>query len=154
MKLIDEILKAVFRPFISPAVKDILLKDYTVWGDDSRLRIHPSAQVTNAMFNTVSGDIEIREHVFFGHHVSLLTGTHDITRTMAGRMEAVPQAGRSITVEEGAWIGSNATVIGPCTIGKNAVVASGSVVTRDVEANTVVGGNPAKFIKAISPDRP
>lgn len=48
-----------------------------------------------------------------------------------------------------AWIGAGTTILPGVTVGENAVVAAGTVVTKDVEANTIVGGNPAKFIKKI-----
>lgn len=48
------------------------------------------------------------------------------------------------------WVGSNATILQGVTIGDNAVVAAGAVVTKDVAANTVVGGVPAKFMKHIT----
>ncbi len=48
-----------------------------------------------------------------------------------------------------AWIGARTTILPGVTVGENAVVAAGAVVTKDVEANTIVGGNPAKFIKKI-----
>lgn len=48
------------------------------------------------------------------------------------------------------WIGSNATILQGVTIGDNAVIAAGAVVTKDVVANTVVGGVPAKFMKYVT----
>ena len=47
------------------------------------------------------------------------------------------------------WIGGSATILPGLTIGKNAIVAAGAVVTKDVPANTIVGGNPAKVIRKI-----
>jgi acetyltransferase-like isoleucine patch superfamily enzyme len=52
-------------------------------------------------------------------------------------------------VKKGASIGSNATILCGITIGENALVGAGSVVTRDVAPNTVVAGVPAKFIKTL-----
>ena len=57
--------------------------------------------------------------------------------------------GRDISIGKGVWIGSNATILGPCKIGENSVVASGSVVMGEVSANSLVGGAPAKLIKKI-----
>ena len=54
-----------------------------------------------------------------------------------------------ITIGRGVWIGSHATILQGVTIGDNAVVAAGAVVTRDVPADTVVGGVPAKVIRHI-----
>ena len=52
-----------------------------------------------------------------------------------------------IVLGKNVWIGSNATILQGVTIGDNAIVAAGAVVTKDVEANTIVGGVPAKFIR-------
>ena len=96
-----------------------------------------------------SGSIRVERDAFFGHGVSLLTGTHDLTLTGAARKDAIPPDGRDILVEEGAWIASNATLIGPCRIGAHAVVAAGAVVTGDVPARTVVAGVPARPVRTL-----
>ena len=54
-----------------------------------------------------------------------------------------------IMIKDRAWIGANATILTGVTIGKNAVVAAGAVVTKDVPDNCMVGGVPAKIIKEI-----
>ena len=54
-----------------------------------------------------------------------------------------------IRIGKNVWIGSNSTILPGVTIGDNSVVAAGAVVTKNVEANTIVGGVPAKIIKKI-----
>lgn len=137
------------RKALKPFVDDIRMNDYSVFGDPARLKLAPGAVVRNALFNTVSGTVTVEENAFFGQGVSLLTGTHDASLTGPARMEAVPQEGRDIVVRRGAWIAGNATVIGPCVIGENAVVAAGAVVTADVEAGTLVAGVPARPVKRL-----
>ena len=73
-------------------------------------------------------------------------------KTKKQRVHGVPDAGRDIVVSSGAWIGSNVTIIGPCTIGEDAVVAAGAVVISDVKPGVVVGGVPAKLIREIKFD--
>jgi len=58
--------------------------------------------------------------------------------------------GLPITVEDNVWIGGSATILPGVTIGKNSIIAAGAVVTKDVAANTIVGGNPAQLIRAIN----
>lgn len=58
--------------------------------------------------------------------------------------------GLPIIVEDNVWVGANTTILPGVTIGKNSIVAAGAVVTKDVPANTIVGGNPARVIREIS----
>ena len=79
----------------------------------------------------------------------MLTGTHDVARRGLERQRAVPAEGRDVHVEEGAWVGSGAILVGPCRIGAHAVVAAGSVVTADVAPQTVVAGVPARLVRRL-----
>jgi acetyltransferase-like isoleucine patch superfamily enzyme len=138
-----------FRPLFGRTLNYYLTSEPRLWGDDKRLVIAKSARVNCASFNTVSGNICIKDHVFFGTNVSVLTGSHDYTKFGLERVESGPKHGNDITIESGVWIGSNATIIGPCIVGRDAVVAAGSVVTRDVSPRSVVAGVPAKVIKML-----
>lgn len=90
------------------------------------------------------GGITIEDNVLIAPKVSLLSEGHPVSPQ--SRQSLIP--GR-IHIKENAWIGAGATILPGVTIGKNAVVAAGAVVTKDVAANTIVGGIPAKFIKEI-----
>jgi acetyltransferase-like isoleucine patch superfamily enzyme len=59
---------------------------------------------------------------------------------------------KPIVIERNVWIAAGATIIGGVTIGENSVVAAGSVVARDVPANSLAGGNPARIIRDIGDD--
>jgi acetyltransferase-like isoleucine patch superfamily enzyme len=137
------------RWLLKDVVNDIRLHSYLVFGQRQKLKIHPSAVVQNTLFNVESGTITVEAFALFGHNVSLLTGEHDITKFNWERQSGVPRTGNDIVVRRGAWIATNAVVIGPCEIGEHAVVAAGSVVIKDVPPFAVVGGNPAKIIKWI-----
>jgi acetyltransferase-like isoleucine patch superfamily enzyme len=103
--------------------------------------------VNDALLNTASGRIEIGDYSFFGHGVSLLTGTHRITERGIARQRSVPESGRDIVIGKGVWVASQATVLGPCVVGDDAVIAAGSLVTEDVPARTVVAGVPARPLR-------
>ncbi|HLN88774.1 MAG TPA: acyltransferase [Candidatus Binatia bacterium] len=113
------------------------LYQYHVFGDPNRLTIADTAIVNNATFNLSSGTISIGDYVSFGHNVSVITGTHDIQKVGIERQKAVPTSGRDIVIRRGAWIASNATIIGPCTIGENSVIGACCLVRGDVPANTL-----------------
>ena len=59
---------------------------------------------------------------------------------------------KPIVIERNVWIAAGVTIIGGVTVGENSVVAVGSVVTHDVPANTLVAGNPARFIRFVGDD--
>lgn len=90
------------------------------------------------------GGITIEDNVLIAPKASLLSEGHPINSS--DRHSLVPG---HIHIKKNAWIGAGATILPGVTIGENAVVAAGAVVSKDVPANTVVGGVPAKTIKTI-----
>ncbi|RJO72593.1 MAG: acyltransferase [Myxococcales bacterium] len=146
---VQSLMRRMLKYFLVDIVNEIRLSSYLVFGPAERLRIHHSAEVQNALFNVRSGDITVEEFAFFGHNVTLLTGRHDITKFDQARQQGIPSSGNNIIVRRGAWIASNALVIGPCEIGEHSVVAAGAIVTRDVPPYSIVAGNPAKVLRQI-----
>lgn len=130
-------------------IKEVLLNQHLIFGDYARLKLSPKSIVNNALFNLSSGEIIVEDNVFFGHNVSLITGTHNYTKFGLERMDDYPTEGNNIVIEEGVWIASNVTVLAPCKIGKHSVVAAGAVVRSDVPSYHVVAGIPATTIKEI-----
>jgi len=92
------------------------------------------------------GGLDIADDVMIGPNVSLITSGHPIEP--AQRRACV--IAKPIVIERNVWIAAGAIVIGGVTIGENSVVAAGSVVTRDVPPNSLVGGNPARVIRSIA----
>ena len=90
------------------------------------------------------GGITIEDDVLIGPKVSLITENHPLNPE-----ERKGLTGKPILIKKNAWIGANATILPGVTIGENAVVAAGAVVSKDVPDNTIVGGIPAKFIKSV-----
>lgn len=90
-------------------------------------------------------DVTIGSHVCVSQLAYFCTGSHDYRR------ERFDLAARPIVVENGAWVGARATLLPGVTVGANAIVAGGSVVTKSVAAATIVGGNPARTIGHRSP---
>lgn len=93
------------------------------------------------------GGITIEDNVLIAPKVGLLTEGHPTS--IEDRHSLIP---KPIHIKKNAWIGANATILQGVTIGENAIVAAGSVVSKDVPDNTIVGGIPAKIIKEINPN--
>ena len=131
------------------------LARHAVWlhpfihGDPGRLHVSPGVDLVNAYVNTHSGEVRLGRNVLIGHGVSLIAGKHDVDQIGDARRWTIPTSGYDIVIDEGAWIASNATVLGPCHIGAHAVVAAGAVVTHDVPAGVLVGGVPAKVLRPV-----
>lgn len=125
-----------------------------IWGEKEKLHISPSAAVFTCMFNTNSGSISIGDYSFAGSGVSILAGSHDVELTGFARRDAELKEGCDIHIGSGVWLASNCTVLGPCEIGDDAVIAAGAVVvpgTR-VPAGAVYAGVPARQIRMLSRD--
>jgi len=135
-------------------VSALSLNTYRVYGDPSRLTIAEGVSTMNTLFNTISGTIEVGPYVSFGHNVSVLTGSHDYQMLGAERAISVPGTGHDITIDGGAWIASNAMVLGPCRIGAHAVIAAGALVRNDVPEYAIVAGVPAKVVGYATGERP
>lgn len=98
------------------------------------------------------GEIVIEDGVLIGPGVHFYTNNHefnDETKPIIEQGYPTPNTNDSIVVQRGSWIGAGTIVLPGVTIGRNAVVGAGSVVTRDVPAFTVVAGNPARILKRI-----
>ncbi|HWJ25218.1 MAG TPA: DapH/DapD/GlmU-related protein [Flavisolibacter sp.] len=108
------------------------------------IRIGKNVFINHACSFLDMGGITIEDHVLIGPKVNLITENHPLDPSNRRTLVCKP-----ILVKRNAWIGAAATILPGVTIGENAVVAAGAVVAKDVPANTIVGGVPAKIIKTI-----
>jgi acetyltransferase-like isoleucine patch superfamily enzyme len=94
--------------------------------------------------------VTIEDNVFVGHGVMFINDSYPRATSANGvlQTEADWKVERTV-VRKGASIGSGATILANTTIGENAIVGAGSVITRDVPANAVVAGNPAKVLRFL-----
>ncbi|MCU0483332.1 MAG: sugar O-acetyltransferase [Chloroflexi bacterium] len=101
----------------------------------------------NVMCTVLDGaEVHIGHHVMVGPAVQIYTAAHDLRAELRiqGR-----EIARPIAIEDNAWVGGGAILLPGVTVGRNAVVGAGAVVSRDVPANTVVAGSPARVIREI-----
>lgn len=94
--------------------------------------------------------VDIEDCVFVGHGVTFVNDTYPRAATADGQLQTEKdwKVERTV-VRKGASIGSGVTVLANLTIGENAIVGAGSVVTKDVPANAIVAGNPARFKRFV-----
>jgi UDP-2-acetamido-3-amino-2,3-dideoxy-glucuronate N-acetyltransferase len=95
--------------------------------------------------------VNLEDNVFVGHGVTFINDKYPRATNAEGMLQTEKDwKVEPILVKKGASIGSGATILGNVTIGENAIVGAGSVVIKDVPANTIVAGNPARFIRHIN----
>ena len=142
----DEV-RALFSDLIGKAVDDSFLlvpPFYTTGGPD--IRVGRDVFINQSCTFYDLGGLDIGDEVMIGPNVSLITSGHPIEPSR--RRDFV--TAKPIVIERNVWIAAGATIIGGVTVGENSVVAAGSVVTKDVPPNTLVGGNPARVIRSIA----
>ncbi len=94
--------------------------------------------------------VRIEDNVFVGHGVTFINDMYPRATTAEGNLQSEADWKVEPTlVKKGASIGSGATILAGITIGEQAIVGAGSVVTKDVPPKSVVAGNPAKFLRSI-----
>lgn len=95
--------------------------------------------------------VEIEDNVFIGHSVTFINDSYPRATTPGGDLQTESDwKVEKTVVRKGASIGSGSTILSNVTVGENAIIGAGSVVTKNVPANTIFAGNPAKFLRFIS----
>lgn len=98
--------------------------------------------------------VEIEDGVFIGHGVMFINDVYPRATAAGGGLQTEADWKVEKTrICKGASVGSGATILCNVTIGENAIVGAGSVVTKDVQANAIVAGNPAKFLRFVNEEK-
>lgn len=141
-----EEIRALFSDLIGREVDEsfsLIPPFYTTGGENIRVGRNVFINQNCTMYDL--GGIDIADDVMIGPNVSIITSGHPVEPSQRRAFVTA----KPIVIERNVWIAAGATIIGGVTVGENAVVAAGSVVTRDVLPNTFVGGNPARVIRTI-----
>ncbi len=141
-------LRALFGELTGERVDDsfgLFPPFYTDFGRN--IRIGKNVFINSGCCFQDQGGIELGDGCLIGHQVVIATLNHDLDPRKRGSMVPAP-----VRLGKNVWVGAHATILAGVTIGDNAVVAAGAVVTGDVPPDTVVGGVPARVIKKIGAD--
>ena len=141
-------LRALFGELTGERVDDsfgLFPPFYTDFGRN--IRIGKNVFINSGCCFQDQGGIELGDGCLIGHQVVIATLNHDLDPRKRGGMVPAP-----VRLGKNVWVGAHATILAGVTIGDNAVVAAGAVVTGDVPPDTVVGGVPARVIKKIGAD--
>ena len=127
--------------------------DYTKIGPFVEIQkgaqIGASCKISSHTF--ICEGVTIGDRVCVGHGVTFINDRYPRATTSAGRLKSDDDwCCETIEVGAGASIGSGAVLLGGIKIGENAIVGAGSVVTKDVPKNTIVAGNPARFLRQLT----
>jgi acetyltransferase-like isoleucine patch superfamily enzyme len=98
--------------------------------------------------------VEIEDNVFIGHSVTFINDTYPRATAAGGSLQTEADWKVEKTrIRNGASIGSGSTILCNVTVGANAIIGAGSVVTKDVPANAIVAGNPAKLLRFVTEEK-
>src|SRR3989442_12043641 len=97
--------------------------------------------------------VTMEDNVFVGHGVTFINDSYPRATTLNGQLQTEKDwIVEPTLVRKGASIGSGATILANITIGENALIGAGSIVTRDVQANAIVAGDPAPLLRSLADD--
>jgi maltose O-acetyltransferase len=114
-------------------------------GSGQRISVGKNCGLARGLF--VLGDVQAGDDLMLGPEVVMISYNHEYSNSTVPMRAQGASASRPITIGDDVWIGMRAMIMPGVTIGSHAIVAAGSIVTKDVPDWAIVGGNPAKIIK-------
>ena len=130
-------------------------------GDDTKIgafveiqknaRVGRCCKISSHTF--VCEGVDIEDNVFIGHSVTFINDSYPQATTAGALQTEADWKVEKTLVKKGASIGSGSTILSKVTIGENAIVGAGSVVTKDVPASAIVAGNPARVLRFVTEEK-
>ena len=130
-------------------------------GDDTKIgafveiqknaRVGRCCKISSHTF--VCEGVDIEDNVFIGHSVTFINDSYPRATTAGELQTEADWKVEKTLVKKGASIGSGSTILSKVTIGENAIVGAGSVVTKDVPASAIVAGNPARVLRFVTEEK-
>jgi maltose O-acetyltransferase len=143
--------QTILRQLLGQIGRDSIIEPpfYCVYGQNIHIGDHVYLNVSCVILDC--NEVRIGHHVMMGPAVQIYTAAHLLQAE--ARIQGWEVA-KPIVIEDRVWLGGGAILLPGVTIGRNAVVGAGAVVSRSVPANTVVAGNPARVIREIVQESP
>ena len=114
-------------------------------GDISKFEIHPTSHLKSDTFIECSGGVKIGRHFHVGRGLTIFSTNHNYASDQAIPYDST-YINKPVEIDDCVWIGANVSIIPGVKIGEGAIIGMGAVVTRDIPAGAIVGGNPAQII--------
>jgi len=130
-------------------------------GDDTRIGAFVEIQKNSTIgalckissHTFVCEGVHIEDEVFIGHGVMFINDLYPRATAVGGLQTEADWKVEKTRIRNGASIGSGSTILCNVTVGANAIIGAGSVVTKDVPANAIVAGNPAKLLRFVTEEK-
>lgn len=144
----QEEIRVLLSHITGQVIDDSFRAKLPIFSDFGRhIRIGKNVFINAGVMLTDMGGITLHDNVLIGPQAKILSVNHPVNPCQRRGLILSP-----VVIKENAWIGAGATILPGVTVGENAIVAAGTVVSKDVTANTIVAGVPAKVIKTIEPE--
>lgn len=138
----------IFKPFFRSIGSKVYIREDVRFESPKNISIGKFVYINyGCTISAYSGNITIGNDVMIGFNSSILTTNHGYKNFKVSMMKQENQKNANVVIEDDVWIAANVTILPDVKIGKGAIVAAGSVVTKDVKPYSIVGGVPAKHIK-------
>lgn len=119
--------------------------DFDILGDLKKFKIHPTSKLKSDALIECSGGVEIGKYFHVGKGLTIFSANHNWKKGTKIPYDEIIIS-KKVKIGDFVWIGSNVTILPGVKIGEGAIIAGGSVVTKDVPDCAIVGGNPVKLI--------
>lgn len=140
--------KIVCRKIFNSTKNSFTVKKGAIFGDGRSIIIGNKSEIgTNARI-MIKGILRIGDNVMMGPDVLIIDNNHRFSDTKIPMIEQGNYSPKDITIEDDVWIGGRVIILPGVKIGKGSIIGAGSVVTKNIDPYSIVGGNPAKIISS------
>lgn len=139
----EDVLRYHKTDFIYDSSSDFLFFKNITFLENKNINTFLSFAISKRLYINALNGIEISSNVLIAPDVKIISANHNFLNF------EIYEKSKPIKIDENVWIGANSIILPGVKIGKNSIIAAGSIVTRDVDDNSLCAGNPAKFIKKI-----